>query len=327
MADVHGSGSGVAPQVEEIPERQASFNNSESSRTPKAHSPPKSNRLDEQHIFTTKTLDFLLHPNIPPPSATAKIADIGTGTGIWLLDVAKTLPPTCTLTGFDQTPSAYPPRHTWPANVTFTTHDFLQPFPASELGTYDVVAVRFVSSATSRSDWARALANLRTLLRPGGWLQWIESCNFALYCSAAGTSRAACREIYDGLEPFRAAGSGNGNGNGNGKGELVIGLMMREAGGVRREEVFREVGFVEVHEDVFSTDRLQEPELRLREKGTRNIIVCFLECLKGLVSVQGSGWTEQRIEKLGEEAMSEIDEGVYHTLDQVCIVGRKPDEI
>jgi hypothetical protein len=185
------------------------------------------------------------------------------------------------------------------------------PFPASEVGTYDVVAVRFVSSATPRADWVRAVSNLSTLLKPGGWLQWIDSCNFALYNSVAGTSRAACQEIYDGLESFRD------------KEDLVIGLMMRGAKNLKREEVFREAGLVEVHEDVFSTDRLQDPGLQLRDKGTRNIVECFVGCLEELVGVEGSGWTKERIERVKEAAMKEISQGVYHTLDQVCIIGRK----
>ncbi|KAK4462849.1 S-adenosyl-L-methionine-dependent methyltransferase [Cladorrhinum samala] len=268
-------------------------------------------RLEEQHVFTTKTLGFLIHPNIPPLQPGAKIADICTGTGIWLFDVAKSLPPTCQLTGFDVSSSAFPPPQTWPLNVSLKIQDMFLPFASSEIGTYDIVAVRFASSAITRADWARAVKNLMTLLKPGGWLQWIDSCNFTLYNSAPGTSRSACREIYNGLQPFRS------------KEDVVIGLMSREATDPRREDVFRGLGLVDVHEDVFSTDRLQEPELHLRDKGTRNVIVCFLGCLEELVGVEGSGWTKERIENLKEEAMKEIDMGVYHTLDQVCIIGRK----
>ena len=269
-------------------------------------------RLDEQHIFTTKTFGFLIHPNIPLTSPTLKIADIGTGTGIWPLDVAKSLPQTCQLTGFDITSSAFPPTKTTPPNVSFQMQDMLQPFPASENGSYDVVAVRFVSVAMTRAEWALALENITTLLKPGGWLQWIDSCNFALYNSVAGTSRAACQEIFDSLEPFRA------------KDDVVIGMMMREPKNMKREDIFRKAGLVDVHEDVFSTDRLQDPGLQLRDKGTRNALVCYLGCIEGLVGVEGSGWSKEKIERLKEAAMREVGDGVYHTLDQVCIVGRKP---
>ncbi|KAK4110385.1 hypothetical protein N656DRAFT_800269 [Canariomyces notabilis] len=288
MADTNRSEQGIFPDVVEVPER-----------------------LDEQHIFTTKTLGFLIHPNIPSPRPNAKIADIGTGTGIWLFDVAESLPPTCQFTGFDATSSSFPSPDSLPPNVTFKLQDMHRPFPESEIGTYDIVAVRFVSSATPRTEWTETIKNLMTLLKPGGWLQWIDSCNFALYNSIPGTPRRACQEIYDGLEPFRRGQ------------DPVIGLMMRDGRRVNREEIWRELGLVDVHEDVFSTDRLQEPELRLREKGTRNMIVCFAQCLESLVGVEGNGWTKERVRRLEEEAMKEIENGVYCTLDQVCIVGRK----
>ncbi|ORX99414.1 hypothetical protein BCR34DRAFT_618912 [Clohesyomyces aquaticus] len=290
MTGPHDRDRDYHPRIEELPER-----------------------LDEQYIFTTKTLGFLIHPNIQITSPTARIADIGAGSGIWLLDVAGSLPPTCQFTGFDLTLSAFPPPETWPSNVLFKIHNMFLPFPASEVGIYDMVAVRFTSNVAARAEWTRSIANLMTLLKPGGWLQWIDSCNFALYNSAAGTSRAACQEIYDGLDLFRQ------------KIDPVIGLMMREPSNLRRQDVFRELGLVDVHEDVFSSDRLQDREAKARDKGTRNIIVCFLRCLEGLVAVEGSGWTNHRIERLKEEAMREIDNGVYHTLDHVCIVGRKLD--
>jgi SAM-dependent methyltransferase len=266
--------------------------------------------LDEQHIFTTKTFGFLIHPNIKITAPNAKIADVGAGSGAWILDVAKHSPPTYQFIGYDLTPSGFPSSERLPPNVTFKTHDMNAPFPASELGTYDLVAVRFVSSVAERAEWIKSLANLMTLLKPDGWLQWIDSCNFQVYNSVAGTSRAACQEIFDGLEPFRQ------------KKDPVIGIMMREPGNVRRLKDFRDVGFVDAHEDVFSSDRLQD--LPARDTMTRNILVCFIDCLKTLIAVKDSGWTSERIDALAKKAMQEVDQGVYHTLDQICIIGRKP---
>ena len=230
---------------------------------------------------------------------------------MWLLDVAKSLPTTCQLVGYDLTDSAFPAQQTRPSNVSFKIQDMYLPFPTSDLGTFDVVATRFTSSVASRDEWTRAVANLITLLKPGGWLQWIDSCNFALYSSVAGTSRAACQEIYRGLEPFRN------------KVDPVIGLFMRETKDSCRDKVFLDLGLVNVHEDVFSSDKIQDPEQQLRSEATRNIIDCFLGCLGELVAVEGNGWTKGRIEHLKVQSMKEIDEGVYHTLDQVCIIGQK----
>ncbi|KAH8177636.1 methyltransferase domain-containing protein [Sarocladium implicatum] len=270
-------------------------------------------RLDEQHVLTTRVLGFLVHPSITlDASSTLKVADVGAGSGAWLLDLARKLPLSCQLKGFDVSSSALPSAQELPANVSFTTQDMFLPFPAAELGTYDLVAARFISSAATKAEWQDAVRNLMTLLKPGGWIQWIDSSNFALYKTVPGTSSKACQSIYDGLEPLRA------------KDDLIIGLMMRHSGNLRREDVLQEIGLVEVHEDVFSTDRLQDPELEIRDKGTRNILTCFLGCLEGLIGADGHDWSAEKIERLREEAMGEVDRGVYHTLDQVCIIGRKP---
>ena len=42
-----------------------------------------------------------------------------------------------------------------------------------------------------------------------------------------------------------------------------------------------------------------------------------------MVGREKSEWTKERIERLKGDAIREIENGVYHTLDQVCIVGRK----
>ena len=79
--------------------------------------------------------------------------------------------------------------------------------------------------------------------------------------------------------------------------------------------MFRNLGLVNVHEDLFSTDKLQEPELKLRGIGTWNILDCFLGCLEELVSREGSRWSKERIDNLKQDAMKEVDNGVYHALD------------
>lgn len=101
----------------------------------------------------------------------------------------------------------------------------------------------------------------------------------------------------------------------------MIGMMIQDCEDVGREEVFKQAGLVDVSEDVFSTDKLMVEGVR--EMGTKNMILCWRQYLEDLVEIEGSGWTKERVEKLCEEAIREVDGGVYHTLDQVCIVGRK----
>jgi len=184
-------------------------------------------------------------------------------------------------------------------------------FPKEELGTYDLVAVRFVSVATTRGEWGLAIDSILTLLKPGGYLQWIDSCNVNLYNSVAGTSRAANQEMF-----------GAWGASFQSREDLVIGMMIRDAGPVSRvrEAVLNERGLKDVHEDVFASDRLPE----MRDVGSKNMIMCWKQALEDLVKLGGTGWTEERVEKVCEEAFKEIDAGLYHSLDQVCIIGRKP---
>src|SRR5256885_774118 len=135
MAHTKEHEQGIYPEVVEVTERYADLS---LLAITKQCADLEANRLDEQHIFITKTLGFLIHPNIPDPGPESKIADIGTGTGIWLLGVAKAVPPTCRLVGFDATSSSFPPPSTVPSNVSFKIQDMHRPFPESEVGTYDL---------------------------------------------------------------------------------------------------------------------------------------------------------------------------------------------
>lgn len=50
----------------------------------------ESRRLDMQHQAWAKGVGYLIHPRIAETlPRDAKIADVGTGTGIWLMDLAN----------------------------------------------------------------------------------------------------------------------------------------------------------------------------------------------------------------------------------------------
>jgi len=140
-------------------------------------------------------LGYLIHPYIPSSSPTLKIADVGAGTGV---DLAHYLPPTCTFRGFDISAAQFPPAATWPKNLTLYTNSILSPFPEPELGTYDLVNVRFMVTVLSGKEWDTAVTNLRSLLKPGGWLQWIDMdaspARIRTVQSVPGASRKACLE-------------------------------------------------------------------------------------------------------------------------------------
>lgn len=103
------------------------------------------------------------------------IADIGTGSGIWLKDLAGYLPTTSVLTGFDIDTTKFPPPRSMPRNISLLHGNILEPFPDDLQGTFDLVHVRFLIFSLKASEWVPAARNLRTLLKPGGYLLWEEA--------------------------------------------------------------------------------------------------------------------------------------------------------
>ncbi|PQE14568.1 umta methyltransferase family protein [Rutstroemia sp. NJR-2017a WRK4] len=90
-------------------------------------------RLNLQHYLWKDGLGYLLHPSIPLNGPNTRIADLGTGTGIWVLDLARQLPETTQLYGFDISDAQYPHPKYLPPNVKLETLDNLTPDPPSDL--------------------------------------------------------------------------------------------------------------------------------------------------------------------------------------------------
>ncbi|KAL9612348.1 MAG: hypothetical protein Q9167_003035 [Letrouitia subvulpina] len=132
-------------------------------------------RLNLQHYLWLDNANFqLLHPAIPLEDPHLKIADVGTGTGIWLLAVARQVPPTAQLDGLDISLDQVPPREWLPPNVNFRRHDVYEPPSLDFEARYDIIHVRHLLLVVRENDPAPVLRNLLQMLKPGGYLQWGE---------------------------------------------------------------------------------------------------------------------------------------------------------
>ena len=80
-------------------------------------------RLNLQHYLWKQQRGYLIHPAISTTGKSLKIADVGTGTVIWLLDLADSLPLSTQLHGFDINLTQCPPKPWLPANVQMRTLD------------------------------------------------------------------------------------------------------------------------------------------------------------------------------------------------------------
>ncbi|KAJ5776549.1 uncharacterized protein N7511_001560 [Penicillium nucicola] len=125
-------------------------------------------RLNNQHRFLVKVAGNILHPSIPTEDITA-VADLGTGTGIWLEDVANSLPnKSVYLHGFDISSAQYPPgneiHRPGRSPIPLSVHDALYPFPVEHHGRYDLVHIRLLTAGLQYSSYAIVLQNARELL-------------------------------------------------------------------------------------------------------------------------------------------------------------------
>ncbi|PWY80780.1 hypothetical protein BO94DRAFT_520716 [Aspergillus sclerotioniger CBS 115572] len=137
----------------------------------------ESKRLDLQHKLLVKvSANTLIHPTIPTENIHA-IADIATGTGIWLEDVSQFLNLTTPhiqryYHGFDISSEQFPTSN--PESIHLSIHDLTVPFPTEHHNRYDLVHVRLLVAALEESEYRVAITNIYDILKPGGHLQWEE---------------------------------------------------------------------------------------------------------------------------------------------------------
>ena len=136
----------------------------------------ESQRLDLQHQWTKAIAgDRLIHPSIPLHSVKA-IADVATGTGIWLRDLANTWQSTDNtrpkFVGFDISADQFPNEEV--PGIELHVHNAVQPFPEAFLGKFDIVNVRLMTYAMTVSDITDIVSNIASIVKPGGYLQWQE---------------------------------------------------------------------------------------------------------------------------------------------------------
>lgn len=135
-------------------------------------------RLDTQHQFMRALSNgHLIHPSIPLHGVQA-IADVGTGTGMWLRDTASQMLSSERATqsiefwGFDISAQQFPPEES--PGTKFQVHNIVDSFPPQFHEKFDVVHVRLLSYAIKAKDLEKVVDNIVQILRPGGYLQWQE---------------------------------------------------------------------------------------------------------------------------------------------------------
>lgn len=126
----------------------------------------ESARLDKQHKFQREIVGgHLIHPSIPKHKLRA-FADVGTGTGIWLRELAQEHDAVAgketTYVGFDISTQQFPKET--PKGIDFVVHDVCEPFPDKYHGSFDLVHVRFLSFALKAQYLGETISNIVKIL-------------------------------------------------------------------------------------------------------------------------------------------------------------------
>ena len=251
-----------------------------------------------------RNIGYLLHPSVTdklPHSPT--IADIGTGTGLFLSKLAE-IYPEATLRGFDISQELFPTPGSLPSNVSLNAMDVKQPPPREEENKYDVVHVRLLTAAMNPADWELAVHNLRRLLKPGGALQW-EECNFAGAQHLRGRNETSATVIRFMGSRFRE------------------GLKEKLADGWSTiPRIMKDAGLLCLDEDIVSSDRVVET----REALTRNGTVAMFGREKLMVERGiASALSLEELKKLQHQTHKDIESGCYVRYDVHIAVGFKPE--
>ncbi|KAI0857683.1 hypothetical protein F4860DRAFT_338534 [Xylaria cubensis] len=259
-------------------------------------------RLDKQCDLMTECIGYVLNPSFSLPKA-PRIADIGTGTARFLVQVHPTVSPDAVLEGYDISSALFPPKDALPANITLGERDVKQPFPEHMHGQYDLVHLRMLVAAMDPDDWEGAVNNVIQLLKPGGYLQW-EECDFVTAKWISSTTDSERPEDI---------------------GEKLIRVMTAslgkklENGWNTLPSLMRKAGLTPIANDIATTDKT--PATR---EGFTDIILTLTLLFARLTAQRGKPAFDQDADDLEKAAYEEVKSGCYFPYNIHVACAQKP---
>ncbi|KAF9056970.1 S-adenosyl-L-methionine-dependent methyltransferase, partial [Rhodocollybia butyracea] len=212
-------------------------------------------RLNRQNRYLTKVVcdgELICAPGISLDPGD-EILESATGTGIWLLDVAHKVNPNISLIGIDISQRLFPTQH--PQNVTFAVHTVTN-LPGSWDNRFKLVNQRLLLSALTSEQWGMALSELYRVLKPGGWIQLLES-------SPKATISSGPMKRY--VDALTAVFVNNG-----------LALDLNET----LDQRLKDAGFVNIQKRTTAVPRLDSQDLDFEFKGQKRLFIASIPVVK-----------------------------------------------
>ncbi|KXS99335.1 hypothetical protein AC578_6744 [Pseudocercospora eumusae] len=267
----------------------------------------ESARLEQQHRLIVQNLGFILHPRIEKAlPKDARIADVATGTGIWMRSLASTAPSTWSFVGLDLSDAQFPPPEQQ-GQCTFDILNILEPVPERFVHSFDVVHIRYLILALKSHEWQIVAKNILRLLKPGGYVQWLESRfgYFEYLQTKPGVSTVHLKKLIQRMVDFEVA-----------EDKLLPSVI---SPGLKNN--VQETGFVDVEEDVFASDRVAENRKETNLVSIQAVYQIAQQCIRQ----RGMEKEEQAaVDEMYEKAIQEINDGAYAWWTMHCVTARKP---
>lgn len=266
----------------------------------------ESSRLDLQHDAYVKIVGYVLHPRIAAAlPENARVADVGTGTGIWLRDLARGCPSTWSFHGFDISDAQFPKNGT-EDGIKYEQLNITESIPERLQGQFDVVHLRLLVCGLVDHQWEQAARNVLQLLRPGGWIQWHESQfnDIRMFQNVPGASiKANNKLIHASIPTLNKQGKVDHNTE-------------------RLRDTVQDAGFEACEQDVFTSGRV--PEIRKQLMSVQ--FAAFQAVGRGLASKDPNyPMDSQEVEQTLKEAQEELVDGkAYYEWTMRVITGRRP---
>ncbi|KAI8632622.1 O-methyltransferase-domain-containing protein [Xylariaceae sp. FL1651] len=251
------------------------------------HDSSEVHRLTMQHEWIKASMGSLIHCPINPKKEDMTILDSGTADGLWLEDLATSLPASTKFVGTDIANHLFPV--STKAQITFRIQSISEPWPEEWYSSFDLVNQKLVLSACDPASAKRAVAELFALVKPGGWIQLLEcdhSGGFTATQSAANPATKRFGELV-----MRAMGASGKSGQ----------------YGVHLQQWLREAGAVDVIETQMDCPVGARAVTEQLKQQTKENMLAVIRNLKATRQALGSiGFTEADFDDLSRDLDLEL---------------------